>query len=302
MRGIIDAHSHYMPQEVAEKTMFFKVNWSDVDAHLSAMDKSGIEKALLVYPTSDAHIQMGSWSNLCSVYNREISRVVKAHPGRFVGEGILPIDKPEALPDELRRIEDLGLKVICLASSYEGRYLDDPLFDPVFSFAQTKGMPVHVHPQIINPIGEERIRDPLLTPALSYVFDVSMCIGKMMMEGTFVKYPEVDFIFAHYGGILPFIRERFDNTYTMLRKRNFVKDIGRIPSEYFKNLYFDMSGSKSQAALLCALELTDVSHVLFGSDWPANQKLLETIEMVDIIKLTDEDKDLLFRNPLLAKL
>ena len=53
---------------------------------------------------------------------------------------------------------------------------------PVFEFAQSQNMPIHVHPQIINPIGEERVRDPLLTPVLEYVFDVSMCIGKMMMN------------------------------------------------------------------------------------------------------------------------
>ena len=58
---IIDAHSHYMPPSIAQNTMFFKVNWSDVDKQLTLMDQNNIEKALLLYPTSDAHLNMGGW-------------------------------------------------------------------------------------------------------------------------------------------------------------------------------------------------------------------------------------------------
>ncbi len=291
-----------MPPEVAEKTTFFKVNWSDLDAQLTAMDKYGVEKSLLLYPTSDAHSQLGDWSTLCAIYNEAIAKVVKAHAGRFIGAGILPVDSPDAIPGELNRIKDLGLKAISLASSYDGVYLDDGRFDPVFEFARNNDVPVHVHPQIMRPIGEERVNDPLLTPVLSYVFDVSMSIGKLMMEGTFLNFPDVNFVFAHYGGVLPFLKERFDNTYVMLRDRNYVKDLGKIPSDYFKNVFFDISGSKSKASLLCALEITDAKHIIFGSDWPANRRFDEVIENVRQIDILDEDKRLMLRNPLLLSL
>ena len=91
MPQIIDAHSHYMPPEVAQKTTFFKVNWSDVERQLTVMDDCGIEKALLLYPTSDAHIQMGGWTNLCSVYNKGIADIVKIRRDRFIGAGIILI-------------------------------------------------------------------------------------------------------------------------------------------------------------------------------------------------------------------
>ena len=42
---MIDTHSHYMPPQVAQNTMFFKVNWSDLDRQLKVMDESGIEKS-----------------------------------------------------------------------------------------------------------------------------------------------------------------------------------------------------------------------------------------------------------------
>ena len=276
----IDAHSHYMPPEVAANTAFFKEHWSDADKQLRLMDDYHIDQAVLLYPTSDAHLKMGGWQGVCQVYNLKISELVKAHPGRVIGAGILPVDAPAGIKDELKRIKDSGLKVLSLASSYEGKYLDDLIFDEVYEFAAIHKMPVHVHPQILNPIGQERVHDPLLSPVLEYVFDVSMCIGKMMMSGVFIKHPQVSFIFAHFGGVLPIVKERFDSTYSMLRRRNFVKDLGKSPSEYFTNLYFDMSGTRSHGSLQTALEMTDAKHLLWGSDFPANQNFKDTLSVI----------------------
>ncbi len=289
----IDAHSHYMPLEVAAHTAFFKEHWSDADKQLRLMDEYHIDQAVLLYPTSDAHLNMGGWQGVCKIYNQKIAELVKKHQGRFIGAGILPVDSPTAIESELKRIKDLGLKILSLASSYEGKYLDDPLFDEVFEFAQNNKMPVHVHPQIMDPIGQERVNDPLLSPVLEYVFDVSMCIGKMMMSGIFTKYPKVNFIFAHFGGVLPFVGERFDSTYSMLRRRNFVKDLGKNPSEYFSHLYFDMSGTRSAGSLQTALEMTDVNHILWGSDFPANQNFEGSLSVISQDILSLEQRNLI---------
>jgi predicted TIM-barrel fold metal-dependent hydrolase len=289
----IDAHSHYMPPEVAQKTAFFKEFWSDSERQLRLMDEHHVSQALLLYPTSDAHLNMGGWKSLCKAYNPAIADLVKKHKDRFIGGGILPIDSPADIVNELQTIENMGLRVISLASSYNGVYLDDPMFEQVFEFARAKKMPIHVHSQIMNPIGEERVKDPLLSPVLEYVFDVSMCIGKMMMSGVFLKFPDVDFIFAHYGGVLPVVKERFDSTYTMLRKRNFVKDITKLPSEFFANLYFDTSGSKSKASLLAVLEVTDYKHVLWGSDFPANQNFKDSVGVINQTLLSATERNCL---------
>jgi predicted TIM-barrel fold metal-dependent hydrolase len=282
-----------MPPEVAANTAFFKEFWSDADKQLRLMDEYHIDKAVLLYPTSDAHLKMGGWQGVCKAYNQGIGELVKAHPGRFIGAGIVPVDAPGAIKDELKRIKDLGLQVLSLASSYEGKYLDDPLFDEVFEFAKANKIPVHVHPQIMNPIGQERVSDPLLSPVLEYVFDVSICVGKMMMSGVFARHDKVNFIFAHFGGVLPIVRERFDSTYSMLRRRNFVKDIGKAPSEYFSRLYFDMSGTRSAGSLQTALEMTDAGHIMWGSDFPANQNFKDSLGIISYGILSLEQRNLI---------
>ncbi len=301
-QSIIDCHSHYMPDEIAQNTTFFKVNWSDIERQVKCMDAQGIEKALLLYPTSDAHINLGGWKKVCDLYNESIAKVVSLYKGRFIGAGILPVDAPENLTQELKRLEALNLRVISLPSSYEGKYLDDESFFPIYEFARKKERVIHVHPQILNPIGFERIQDPLLSPVLEYMFDLSICIGKMMMSGTFRKFPEVKFIFAHYGGVIPFLKERFDNTYAMLRSREYVKDLGGSPSAFFRNLYFDTSGSKSLASMQCALEIVDADHILFGSDFPVNQSIADSIKMIAKSYLTEVQKGAILRNSILADL
>ncbi len=294
MISIIDSHTHFIPLDIAQNTMFFKVNWSDLDRQLALMDQLNIEKSILLYPTSDAHLNMGGWTPVCKIYNKAIAEIVKKYPSRFIGGGILPADSSQNFLEELKRIQDFQLGVISLASSYERKYLDDEFFFPVYSYAQEMKIPIHVHPQIMDPIGSERVQDPLLTPVLEYVFDVSVCIGKLMMSEVFQKFEKVNFIFAHFGGVLPIVKERFDTTYQMLRRRNFVKDLKKNPGDYFKNLYFDMSGSKSIASLLCTLEMTDASHILFGSDFPANQNVEQTITALQNAPFSEEKKIQIF--------
>src|SRR6266487_3442718 len=107
----IDAHSHYMPPAVAQHTAFFKQFWSDIDLQLRLMDQHGIAQAVLLYPTSDAHLTMGGWKKLCEVYNQDLAALVQKHPDRLIGAGIIPADDPAGIPAELKRIDELGLRV-----------------------------------------------------------------------------------------------------------------------------------------------------------------------------------------------
>jgi len=287
---ILDAHSHWMPPEIAEKTTFFQFGWSDSEALLKTMDTARIEKAVLLYPSSDAHVKGGGWAKVCEVYNPAIAAQVKRHPDRFIGAGIIPADLPESMPAEVDRVKDLGLSCLSLSSSYGGRFLDDETFIPVFERAQQHGLPVFVHPQIINPIGYERVQDPLLMPVLEYLMDVSMCAGRLMMSGTYMRFPELKFVFAHFAGVMPFVFDRLDSTYAMLRGRNYVHDLGQLPSEIMRNIYVDTSGVKSPTMIRMALETFGASQILWGSDYPAQKDLIQSIRTVQSIEASDPER------------
>ncbi len=287
---ILDAHNHWMPPEVAEHTAFFKFGWSDSEALLKAMDTARIEKAVLLYPSSDAHVNMGGWGKVCEIYNPAIADQVKQHPDRFIGAGIIPADAPKAMAKEVDRVKDLGLTCLSLSSSYDGKFLDEDVFAPVLERAEKHGLPIFVHSQIINPIGFERVKDPLLMPVLEFLMDVSMCAGRLMMSGTYAKYPKLKFVFAHFAGVMPFVFDRLDSTYTMLRGRNYVNDLGRLPSEIMRNVFVDTSGVKSPSMIRMALETFGASQILWGSDYPAKKDLIQSIRMIQSIQASDPER------------
>lgn len=289
---IIDSHSHWLPEEIIKNAHFFSKSWGDIESQIRIMEESGIDKAVLTYPTSDAHLKIGSISKVAYIYNDNVAKIIKHYPKEFIAAAILPVDNAQDMLDELRRAtQDLGFQAVSLASSYNGKYLDESLFLPIYKIAQERNIPIFIHSQIVNPIGYERVQDPLLTPVIEYVFDTTICIGKLLMSGIFEEFPEVKFIFAHFGGAIPFLQHRFDATYQMLRGINFVKDLKGNPTEYLKNIYVDTGGDKIKTNFLLALELVGPKHVLWGSDWPAKKDIAGAIGAVKDLDISQEDKE-----------
>lgn len=291
MSKIWDSHNHWLPLAIAEKTTFFKKGWSDMDLLLNTLDKNGVEKAILLYPTSDAHLNLGGWSEVCSIYNKELSEKVREHPDRLIGAGILPVENCQAMIKEISRIKNLGLTCLSMASSYEGKFLDDEIFLPVLEKAEKENLPIFIHSQIINPIGIERVNDPLLMPVVEYLFDITMCAGKLMMSGLLTRFKNLKIIFAHFAGVLPFLADRFDSTYSMLRLRNMVKDLNSLPSAILKNIYVDTSGAASKSILRMALGFFGADRILWGSDFPANKDLSKSISAIKVIDIKDSEKE-----------
>jgi len=258
---------------------------------MSLMDRFHVDKALILYPTSDAYKQMGGLKEVARVYNNAIAEVVNKYQNRFSGAAILPVDEPDAMVKEFdRATEGLGFKAISLATSFEGIYLDDDRFYPLYEKAEASNTPIFVHPQTINPIGYERLKHPLLTPVIEFVFDTTVCIGKLMTGGILKKFPDLKFVFAHFGGVMPFIKERFDSVYKMLRERDIVADLSALPTEYLKQIYVDTSGATSRAALMCTLEMVGAEHTLWGSDYPGNPDVSSSIDDIEELGIPSEDK------------
>ena len=289
---IIDAHSHYLPEEIVKAASFYNPSWMDIEGQLKAMEASGIDKAVLNYPTTDAHLRLNDEEKACKLYNDGLSKVIKKYPHKFVGLGILPIQDKEKMLYEFKRCrKELGLRGVSMAASYNGIYLDDKRFYPLYEEALAENIPIFVHTQTINPIGFERVNDPLLTPVVEYVFDMTMCVSKMMMGGVFSNFPSLKFVFAHFGGVLPFLKDRFDTVYTMLRLRGIVKDLGKVPSEIFKNIYCDTSAVKSPHILKMALDMFAPGRLLWGSDYPANKDIPGALNVIKELNIEESQKE-----------
>lgn len=287
---IIDAHSHWLPEGIINNAHFFHKGWGDIEAQLKMMDEIGIDKAVLSYPTSDAHLKLGV-KELARTFNDNIGAILKRFPGRFIGAAVLPVNDKQAMLDEFKRAtEELGFKALSLATSYDGIYLDDAQFLPLYEAVQKNNIPVFVHSQIIDPIGVERVKDPLLTPVIEYIFDTAICVGKLMMAGI-LKDTKVKFIFGYFGGALPFLEHRFDATYQMLRGMNFVKDLGDLPSQLLKKICVDTGGDRNSKNIDIAVSFFGAGHLVWGSDWPAKKDIADSIQAVKSLDISQSDKE-----------
>jgi len=288
---IIDAHCHWLPEEIINNAHFFSKSWGEIEVQVEAMEKAGVERAVLTYPTSDAHRRMGSLKKVSMLYNERVAAIVKFQPERFVGAAILPVNDPKAMVNEFKRTtQDLGFRGVSLATSHEGVFLDDERYWKLYEEAQKYRVPIFVHPQIIDPIGSAEVSDPLLTPVIEYVFETTMCVGKLLMAEIFQRFPDLTWIFSYFGGVTPFIAHRYDVTYNMLRNINFVKDLGDAPSNFLRRIYVDTSGDRTLANYMASLELFGSEHILWGSDYPAKQDISASIGFLDALSVSDTDR------------
>ena len=289
---IIDSHAHWLPLDIINNAHFFHKGWSDIDTQLKVMRESGIDKAVLTYPTSDAHLKLGGLKETSRIFNNNVAEILKRYPDKFIGAAILPVgDSQEMLAELKRATGDLGFKALSLASSYNGRYLDDPVFIPVYEEAQKKGLPIFVHPQIVDPIGSERVKDPLLTPVIEYVFDTTISAGRLLMADILKDFPKLKFVFSSFAGATAYLAQRYDATYQMLRGMNFVKDLGALPTAYLKNIYVDTGGDVNKINFSASLQLFGPQHILWGSDWPAKKDVVAGITAVRSLDISEADKE-----------
>lgn len=285
---IYDAHIHFIPKSLSEHTSFYKGVWTDQEKLFDYLETNNIEKALLTYPSTDAYLKLGK-EKVCKIYNQALEKLVKEN-SKIIAAGLINIEKLN-IENQAQALADKGFKAINISSSHHGKFLIKKQL-PLFRKAEELKMPIFVHPQTINPIGFERVKDPLLMPVLEYSFDSSLFMGLLLTEGVLADFG-TKFIFSSLGGVLPFLKDRFDRVYTMLRKREIVKDLGDIPSQILKKVYVDTSGASFENIKI-ALDLFGSDHILWGSDYPVNPPVRDNIEMLN--KLGDLKNKIVYQN------
>src|SRR3989338_9260691 len=100
---ILDAHSHWLPEEIINNAHFFHKGWNDIEAQIKMMEEAGIDKAVITYPTSDAHLKLGSISEVAHIYNDNVGNIIKHYPEKFIGATVLPVDNEQDMVEELKR-------------------------------------------------------------------------------------------------------------------------------------------------------------------------------------------------------
>ena len=294
MTGLIDCQSHLFPPELislmekrtTDPVVYTKDNikwvrmgdWlrkvlpdhSDVEAKLKSMDKAGIRLTALSINDPGPEWFGDDGLRVARLSNDYVASIVRAHPIRFFGLCVLPLqDVPASLTELTRCVDKLGMKGILLYTNLAGRFSDEPEFRPLFKRAAEIGLPILLHPA--KPITTDIVKTYEMTNFLGNMFDNTIALTRIIMSGILDEFPKLKLVCPHLGGTLPYIVGRLDHQ-TQVLKRG-PKYLRKPPSEYLKQVWLDVV-SPLPLAMRFGYDFMGPDRLLYASDHPWVDPLL----------------------------
>jgi 6-methylsalicylate decarboxylase len=256
----IDVHHHVMPPQYADDSMPIKI--PDTERQLQTMDNWRIRTAITSLTPRVILKNMHRLREVVRICNEFQARMVLEHPSRFGSFALLPLpDVDGALEEITYALDILHLDGVGLFSSVNDRYLGDPLFDPIFDELNRRGAVVFIHPTHCEAPPETNLGAPPFV--VEYVFDTTRAVVNLIFTGTLKRCPDIPLIVAHGGGAVPFLTQRI----SMLEGHRKAPEVGDvIPT--LSALYYEIASTTAGYALRSLQELTDPTHILWGSDLP----------------------------------
>jgi aminocarboxymuconate-semialdehyde decarboxylase len=270
---VIDFEHHYIPAKLGRRlgmdpTRKDAVRTGDASVHsqlfdmgaqLRDMDRAGIDIAV-----QSCILGWDTTLENCQLLNDCTARLQKDYRARFVGLAHAPVLDGDAGLRELERaVSQLGLKGVTISSQVNGLSLDAKQFAPFYDLMNRLRVPIFVHPAL-SPEGYSLMQDYMLSVILTREFDLGVAVTRLIAGGVVERYPDLQFVFAHFGGGLAGYKERISrSSYRFKLPKSF--------DDYFDRLYFDMAGFEgSTIALRCALEGIRPERLVFATDYPQN--------------------------------
>ena len=276
VEGIIDTHHHMLPpffvQAVgADKIAAVMPNgqvpvWSP-ELDLQVMDEYKIRKAVL-------SVSPGLWTDtpaqaipLARQVNAFGARLAADHPHRYGLFAVMPLpDIDASLKEAAYALDTLKADGLIMFTNYEGAYLGDARFAPLYEELNRRRAVVFVHPTKTG-FSVKGIPDAVL----EFPFDTTRTIASLIYAGFTLRYPDIRFIFSHAGGAAPYLANRMEGPTRGNPALAKLLPNGAVAE--LKKLYWDTALSFTATSLNSLLTLTDPSKVMFGSDFPFAPKI-----------------------------
>ncbi|BBX66182.1 amidohydrolase [Mycobacterium saskatchewanense] len=235
------------------------------------MDAAGIDIQVLslTVPGLQADLDADTARGDARRANDYLAQTVAEHPTRFRGFAALPLQDPRAAVTELERcVTELGFCGALVNDHLGGRYLDEPLYEPLWEALESLAVPLYLHPGT-PPADRWRVLTghPELYGAMwSWAAEVSGHALRVVCGGVFDRHPSATLILGHMGEFLPFQRSRLDSRYATIHTDYRLQ---RPPSAYLgTNVVFTTSGVFSPAALTGAVLEVGADAIMFSVDYP----------------------------------
>jgi predicted TIM-barrel fold metal-dependent hydrolase len=245
------------------------LNWSP-EASLEEMDRNGV--AMAVTSTAPPRFTMNdpdraeAAARLVRACNEFAADLVRDHPSRFGAFAVLPLPDIDASLAELAyAVDELNADGVGLQTNYDGHWLGDPYFDPIFEELDRRRAVVHVHPVV--PVCCLGLIPTIPDAMLELPFDTTRAITSLLCNDAFVRFPNVRLIFSHGGGAVPMMRERIEST-VVTAWAQAGKEPSSGPLEQFAGAFYDIVGVTNPGSFRALTAIVPESQLAFGSDFP----------------------------------
>ena len=245
------------------------------NARLADMDVGGITTEVLSVAGPGADLVPGQPGiDLARAYNDALAEACARHPTRYRGFAHLPMLAPEAAADELdRTAKDLGFHGALVNGATNGRFLDDPAFEPILARAEKLDLPIYLHPGIPTEPVRNAYYDNLpgnfsFTLALSawgWHADTAIHTLRLALSGALDRHPGLKIIIGHMGEALPFMLDRIDETTAATAKAHLHRSVRQT---ILDQVWITTSGFFTMVPFMAALMSFGVDRIMFSVDYP----------------------------------
>jgi aminocarboxymuconate-semialdehyde decarboxylase len=275
----------------AEKVLFYTgipiPIWDSAESRLAKMNELGIDLEILSTTLPPQSFGDKADLHLSQMTNDFNANLCSKYPGRFKAFANVPLSNPSYALKELHRaINDLGLIGIATGTFISRIPLTSAEYLPFLTEVNRMRLPIHLHPSL--PAGIEVMRQYHLGALLGFLFETTMTATKMVFDGVFERFPDIDLILSHFGGTLPFIFQRVDDGFKGFPEVR--ENISKLPSEYFRRFYYDTASSFTKPSFMFTYDFVGPEKILFGTDDPyARNRLIEIkIRQIEELGLSHE--------------
>ena len=313
----IDIHAHYFPQayfdlfnsegqryntefRMTERGFFFKTpiesngplpaKFIDLKQHLADMDAQGVAVQALSLTGPMVYWADGEFSHkLASTWNDAAVAAHQANPDRFVVLATLPMLDPDRAVDELNRVSKLpGVRGVYMGTNIEGRDLDDPLFEPIFTRIEALALPVFLHP-LAADLGGKRLQPYSFTNMVAFPLDTTVAACHLIFGGVLDRHPNLVIVLPHAGGVLPNLIGRLDHGWNVIPA---AKHCAQIPSAYLHRFMYDTI-VHSKPTMEFIISQVGVERIMLGSDYCFPVGYDRPVENVEELHLSPEQRKMI---------
>jgi predicted TIM-barrel fold metal-dependent hydrolase len=245
------------------------------DTRLADMDASGITTQVLSVAGPGADLVPGQPGiDLARAYNDALAEACARHPTRYRGFAHLPMLAPEAAADELERaVKDLGFRGALVNGATDGRFLDDPVFEPILARAEKLDLPIYLHPGIPTESVRNAYYDNLpgnfsfvlALSAWGWHADTAIHVLRLVLSGVLDRHPGLKIVIGHMGEALPFMLDRLDETTAATAKVLLRRSVRQT---ILDQVWITTSGFFTMVPFAAALMSFGVDRIMFSVDYP----------------------------------